>query len=114
MVVGPFSYFPPPDDAGFAENLHVVGQCGLGHSGAFDEFAGALLSLLQQFQDLLPPFIAEGFEYLCPLFIDSFHGITFKSRFLDLKIAFKSKKVNILFAVKSKKIDLKIKEMQAP
>jgi hypothetical protein len=47
----------------------VIGQSGLSHAGAFNELAGALLPLLQKFQNFLAPFIAEGLENLCPLFI---------------------------------------------
>jgi hypothetical protein len=73
----------------------MVGQCGLGHSGAFDQLAGTLLALLQKLQNPLSALIAESFEYFCPLLINSFHVITFKSSFLDLNIQFISKKVNM-------------------
>jgi hypothetical protein len=60
----------------------MVGQCGLGHPGTFNQFAGALFTLLKQFQDSLPPLIAEGFENFGSLFVDSFHCITSNRIFL--------------------------------
>jgi hypothetical protein len=94
-VVGPFSNFTAFDDAGFAEYFHVVREGGLGHSGAFNQLAGALLAILQKLQNSLPPFIAEGLKDNGSLFVDGFYRDHLKSRFLDLSINIKSKKVNM-------------------
>ena len=62
LIMGPFPLFPACDDAGIAEDLHVIGEGGLRHSERVGQYAGAFLAAAQQLQYLQAPWIAERLE----------------------------------------------------
>ena len=65
-VVRPFALLTTDDDAGIAEDLHVMGQGGLADLQRIQQLAGAFFAALQQPQDLQPVFIAQGLEHPGP------------------------------------------------
>lgn len=68
-VVHPLALLAAQDDAGIAENLHMVGQGWLTDAHFLQKTAGALLPAAEQFQDLKPVFIAKGLKHFGGFFI---------------------------------------------
>ena len=66
-VVHPLALLASHDDAGIAENLHVMGQGGLADAQFLQQLTGALLSASQKFQDANAVLVAERLEQDCGL-----------------------------------------------
>ena len=61
-VVHPLALFAAQNDAGIAEDLHVVGQGGLADAQFLQKPTGAFFAAPKQLQNLQPVFIAECLE----------------------------------------------------
>ena len=61
-VVHPLTLLAPHNDAGIAEDLHVVGKGGLADAQFLQKPTGAFFAAPKQLQNLQPVFIAECLE----------------------------------------------------
>jgi hypothetical protein len=83
-VVGPLPLLPRLDQAGFAENLHVIGKTGLADVELLQQHAGALFAAAQLLQHHKPVWIAEGLKDSRVLLILRFHDDRLTSKYFDV------------------------------
>ena len=75
-INGFFPFSSAGDDSGFGQNLHIVGQGGLGNLEAFQQQTATHFPAGKQINDLDPLGIGEGFESLGDSGVLTVHIIT--------------------------------------
>jgi hypothetical protein len=74
--VRPLALLPTFHNAGFAQNLHVIGQGGLADFHLVNQYASTLFTTAKQFQNSKPFFIAEGFKYFSVFLVGVYQTIS--------------------------------------
>ena len=95
-VVRPLALLTALDNAGFTEDLHVVGDSGLPHSQGFNQHTGTFLTAAEQFQNRQPLLVTQGLEHLCVSLMGGLQSSHLTSKIFDVNSIYKYRRfVNI-------------------